>query len=39
MGKLIATRERVTIAIELERILGAPALLWNEEKKDWETSE
>ncbi len=39
MGKLLATRERVTIAIELERVLGAPALLWNEEKKDWERSD
>ncbi len=39
MGKLVATRERVTIAIELERLLGAPALLWNEEQRDWETSD
>ena len=35
MGKLLATRERVTIAIELSRVLGAPALLWDEDKKDW----
>ena len=39
MGKLVSTRERVTVAIELSRILGAPALLWNDEKQDWEKSD
>ncbi len=39
MGKLLATRERVSIAIELSRVLGAPALLWDDEKKDWVKSD
>jgi hypothetical protein len=35
MGKFIATRKSVTVAIELDRILGAPALLWDTGKGDW----
>lgn len=39
MGSLRTDPERVTVVVELPRLLGAPALLWNDQKKTWEKCE